>query len=63
MLVVAYPLSIGPIVWLDNHNFFDRWPAWALWPLSLLYFPLGWLCEMIPALETLLEWYVGLWDS
>ncbi len=58
-LVVAYPLSLGPAIWLYHHKFV---PGWARTPIQYVYSPLEWLAHYGPApIRNSLNWYVELW--
>ena len=57
-LVLAYPLSIGPVVWILSRV---NPPEWVLMALQLFYVPLQWACQLFEPAETAVEWYVALW--
>jgi hypothetical protein len=59
-LVVAYPLSIGPVIrsYLWNKNPFETTlPK----PVRDFYRPLVWVCDQAPLLGKALDWYGDLW--
>jgi len=54
-LLIAYPLSIGPV---DSFYYKrERFPSWV----GTLYFPLNWACAHSETLKGLYEWYIELW--
>ncbi len=62
LLLLAYPLSLGPVVWLDSQGMFSE--AARRW-IEVLYSPLLFLFENenIPLLPQLFESYVDWWDD
>lgn len=64
VVLVIYPLSLGPLTWLDYHGFM---PEWSDGPLRTLYAPLVWLGKIgvegpgMNALGRAINWYVDLW--
>lgn len=59
VLLVAYPLSIGPVMWLDRHGYVAE-PAIDL--LMYFYVPLQIVYEYGPEpLQDLLGGYTDLW--
>ena len=51
---LLYVLSVGPVLWLHTHGHFaESWLA--------IYVPLDNLCNVSPAFELFLEWYLQLW--
>jgi len=58
VLVLAYRLSIGPVVWLDEHGFL---PDWTGPGFRAVYVPLNSLRELLPWLDDALLWYANLW--
>jgi len=59
VLLVFYPFSVGPVVWLEGHGLFDRLPDPVLDAIGDFYAPLLWLDRQTEAEE--LEWYLELW--
>ena len=58
-LLVLYPLSVGPLVWLHDRQ---RLPSWASEVLQPVYFPLGVL--IFTGWDFgVLKRYVGFWES
>ena len=55
MLTAFYVFSLGPVVWLVNHDYL------ALEYAAPFYSPLIWLHEHT-FLKEPLEWYVELWE-
>ena len=58
VLVVAYPLSIGPACWLADR---DMLPELADKPIEIFYSPLMWIVRDSETAGTIYVWYVGLW--
>src|SRR5262245_31669408 len=58
VLLVAYPLSIGPISWLADHGFL---PDPVKQPLRYFYYPLAWAVLRSGAAYDIYTWYVRLW--
>ena len=60
-VMLLYPLSAGPIIWLHNH---DVIPDSTLESLEVVYYPVGRLVELkVPVVAPLLQSYVDFWDS
>ena len=57
-LFAAYPLSIGPLQWLDERG---HLPGWAEKPIAVVYAPMEWVVEHSETAQAALEWYVDLW--
>lgn len=58
-LLVAYPLSIGPVGWLIIRA---GSPPFTRPTFEFIYGPLIWLQDHGPApISSLLTWYFGLW--
>jgi hypothetical protein len=57
LLIAAYPLSLGPMIWLVDAGYVDTdnrfWTAF--------YAPLFWTIDAIPASEAWLAAYLELW--
>lgn len=60
MLLVAYPLSMGPVGWLFEVCELDG-DHWAYDVADLVYWPIGNLEKMSPALRALADQYLALW--
>ncbi len=59
ILLVIYPMSAGPFVWLHRNGII---PAAAVEYLEVVYLPLGFLCESVPVpIASAFEWYLALW--
>ena len=58
LAVVGYPLSVGPVAWLDYH---DGIPPSLLPAAEALYYPLIALDEVFPAFLSVLEIYIHFW--
>jgi hypothetical protein len=57
-VLVGYPLSVGPLQWLDERGMLsDSWDK----PTKVFYAPLDWLVRNSEAARAALSWYVGLW--
>jgi len=58
-MMLAYPLSLGPAIWLYQHNFV---PGWARTAIPYIYSPLEWLAHHGPGpVRDFFNWYVELW--
>ena len=55
LLLLAYPLSVGPAVWLLTNEYLSR--DVYVW----VYQPLGWFCENVPPAGDLMSVYLRLW--
>ncbi len=44
-VLIAYPLSIGPLCWLESH---DCIPEWCETPIEVVYYPVGLMTERGP---------------
>jgi len=64
VLLLAYPLSVGPLNWLMTRELL---PGWAMVPLTLIYLPLNLVTSNFPDSEAwyakLWFWYVDLWSA
>jgi len=57
VMMVAYPLSAGPVVWMFQHDYLPD----SLFPAAqVFYAPLA-VIENFPWALRLFEWYTGLW--
>ena len=54
LMLPAYVLSIGPVLWLINDN-----PGWG-W-ISMIYFPIVALAEYCSPFDDALTWYLDFW--
>jgi hypothetical protein len=61
VVLVLYPLSMGPVWWLSDR--FDLWTGIATGPQFIFYAPVIWICGTCPLLAEALHWYVGLWAN
>jgi len=59
-VLVAYPLSMGPMLWLSTHGYLSDG---ARQVLSRLYEPLWVVAGYTPFLKQFLHWYVRFWDG
>lgn len=58
--ILAYPLSIGPVLWVEMN--LDV-PDWLTSGFEMLYMPLEFVIGNGPDwLSELFEWYLELWD-
>jgi hypothetical protein len=58
-LLVAYPLSLGPIVWLDERGYFSE----SAHPvLEAIYLPLFAVGKYVPAIGYIIEEYISFWE-
>jgi hypothetical protein len=57
-LIIAYPLSVGPVQWLTNHGMVSQ-------PVAdffiAFYLPLRKISQKFEWVNRVLRWYVGLW--
>jgi hypothetical protein len=60
VLVLGYPLSFGPLVWLHDRQ---RLPQFASRVLKGLYAPLEMICERSEWWGSAVRYYVELWES
>lgn len=58
-MLLAYPLSLGPMVWLSDRH---RLPHWTNEVLEVVYFPLLFVVQTDLGDATLGR-YVSLWES
>ena len=62
VVLVGYPLGIGPAIWLYDHDCFDE-DGLPLAALRWLYGPLKWLDFYGPQpVRDALDWYESLWQ-
>jgi hypothetical protein len=52
LLLLAYPLSMGPVLKYANLRS----------GIGVVYEPVGQICESLPPLRALKDWYTRLWD-
>jgi hypothetical protein len=58
-VLVGYPLSYGPFVWLDDRV---SMPAWLHDFADWIYDPLVWFCITHPVpFGRVFDWYANLW--
>jgi hypothetical protein len=62
-LLLAWPLSLGPLAWLANHGYLERIPKWLEKTCEAFYAPLALPNERFPWLGCLLKRYLSLWVS
>ena len=65
VVVLTYPLSIGPLTWLVYHGFV---PDWSHGPIQTIYAPLAWMSMKdgpsgpeMNAFGKAIGWYGSLW--
>src|SRR5262245_42378130 len=58
-VVVAYPLSAGPVLWAANHGYLLQESEASI---RALYWPLTRLYEHSQAFARIADWYVGFWQ-
>jgi hypothetical protein len=63
VVLVAYPLSYGPVVWCESQpRIMDSVPGWILDSVITVYSPLYFAAQDGPAIiRTPLRWYLRLW--
>ena len=54
-LPLLYALSVGPFVWLVNHEYVPE-------SCAVVYVPLGMLVESSDILREAAEWYIEFWE-
>ena len=60
-VLVIYPMSFGPFLWLVNH---EAIPDFAVTLIGAIYLPLSWIGTDGPViLRQPLLWYLGLWTD
>jgi hypothetical protein len=59
VLVIAYPLSVGPWEWLGAR---DMIPHYVTPVLQFIYWPVAWLYENSPdPVRDAMQWYLDFW--
>jgi hypothetical protein len=58
LLLIAYPLSIGPVYWMLSR---EGVPPVAWTVIGAVYAPLGFVSEYIPPLKRAIELYLYWW--
>ena len=59
LALLAYPLSIGPAIWICDQDWSPEWAWPAYWQV---YDPIISVCNEGPApFDDALNWYVNLW--
>lgn len=61
VVLVAYPLSIGPAEWLYGHGLLGPDDGLVVQGLVAFYSPLNWLMEKSDFFTDLTERYAALW--
>jgi hypothetical protein len=62
VVVLAYPLSFGPVLWIDSQGDDSIIPDWAVAALDTLYYPITAAMDNGPPIICApLRWYLGLW--
>lgn len=57
VLFALYAGSIGPMYWRWYESMYLSGPRWV----ARLYYPLLFVCILIPPFGDLIDWYIGLW--
>ena len=60
LLPVFYVLSMGPFIWLDAKGYIHVAEDSLI---VSFYWPILWSAENFKFAETMLDWYVELWDE
>ncbi len=60
LILLMWPLSLGPVVWLYDHDYMSDQTAQMV---GVLYQSLSWITQAYPPLENLLIRYLELWRS
>jgi hypothetical protein len=53
LLPLAYVLSLGPAVWLNDRGYLPDW-------VGVVYGPIDWLYITFPPAKTFFDWYLEL---
>ena len=56
LLMVVYPLSVGPLVWLTDRDYLSDDSV-----ILYAYIPLGWLMDHWRPFEDAINWYANMW--
>jgi len=56
-ILVSYPLSVEPAVWMLNKGYI---PDSLFFPLTSFYYPLKLLYDASTTVESFFDWYLGL---
>ncbi|HEV3302717.1 MAG TPA: hypothetical protein VG055_23900 [Planctomycetaceae bacterium] len=59
-LLVLYPLSAGPLVWIANRT--EEPPVGVVKAIDAFYEPLSWLRSKSETADNALDWYFKLWE-
>ena len=61
-VVLLYPLSFGPALWVIDHE--DLPAAWAVDAIEIFYSPIFWLEENSPKpIVNAIDWYIEVWTE
>lgn len=58
VMIILYPMSLGPIVWLNVHGHF---PDFLVPVIEIVYAPLSWLFEHSLWYQKVHIWYISFW--
>jgi hypothetical protein len=61
VLVVFYPLSVGPMVWLVDHGHLGEIDGVVVTSLAVFYMPLEQLHSKTEVGRVVLDWYLEWW--
>lgn len=59
-MLVSYPLSAGPVIWLHDRQ---RLPQFATPIIQVVYFPLGLVCSYSKVCGGIFSSYLDFWES
>ena len=59
LLLIGYPLSIGPFAWLLHHGYLPK--HYGSIALGSVYWPINWAYENIEWYNRAHGWYLTLW--
>jgi hypothetical protein len=60
LVIVVYPLSMGPLLWLGNHGYLPRTMEPAI---NVVFFPTYATLTFGPSsIKRGMSWYLGLWN-
>jgi len=57
LLIVGYPLSVGPFMWLYSRDIVPM-------IVAIIYQPLFWVIAICPdSVQAIFHWYIGWWNG
>jgi|GEM_PF-3071925 len=58
LMLLSYPLSAGPVIWMFHRSYI---PPWSMGILMVVYGPLEYGCDQVPLLDATLGEYIRWW--